>query len=86
MATYQHGYDRRTAFQLLKQGGPFWWKFSHWARPFDDQKIRAMLAAEPADRPGVHEVSAVLRKNLDETSARGELQSARLRLRALLEV
>lgn len=45
MATYQHGYDRRTAFQLLKQGGPFWWKFSHWARPFDDQKIRAMLAA-----------------------------------------
>lgn len=43
MATYQAGYDRSTIFTLLNQGGPFWWKVSHWARPRTASEIRSLL-------------------------------------------
>ncbi len=45
MATYQFDYDLRTAFRLLTEGGPMWWKFSHWALPFKAPAIRSMLVS-----------------------------------------
>lgn len=71
MATYQLGYTRPVVAQLLEQGGPFWWKVSHWARPFTAKQVRELLgwlereatrrrAAKSFGQPGRHFVPAAL--------------------------